>query len=1809
MLAWRKLIAHLHQPDLSMKAIFLRLYICVCICLSLHCPAIGQKATEYQLFLRNGPLNLKKNISTDVIKQFNEKKTNSGKRYLVIIQFEEIPDESAREQLKQAGIDLLDYIPNKAFIASVKGSLADVALKRAGARSFMALDPQQKINPRLKNKEYLSKGARMSGVLDVWISFPKSIPYEEVRGELEAKGFLVTSDVFSSYQILALQIREDRLDELAALSVVKYVEAAPGEDQPINDKSETNSRANILRSNALSGYNLLGKGVVVGVGDEANPLRHIDFNGRMINRAPNIAGGHGLHVMGIVGGAGIVNEKYKGYAPKATLVAQYYSKIHTNASTYVKDFGMVITNNSYGVTPSVCSDFGEYTLSSYMLDQQAFDMPYLQHVFAAGNSGNTAISCAVGFGNVLSGYQTAKNVLTVGNTTVNGQIVSGSSKGAVKDGRTKPEISAQGTLVYSTTPTDNYGGSSGTSFASPAVAGGLALLYERYRNLHGQANPKNALMKALVCNGAEDQGLAGPDYSYGFGWLNLLRSIKMLDNNNYLNASVTNGVTNEHTISVPQNTARLKVMLYWNDPASSVYSGKMLVNDLDLKVKRQGGADVLPLLHNKETLQTGVDDKNNMEQVVIDGPDAGTYTISVRGKTVVQGSQEYFIVYDTIGVSTDLTYPIGKERFVKGDSIYVSWDSYGYDDQTVKVEYSVNNGAEWRSVHAGVAPKLRQVKWGIPDEITDMAKVRITCGSVVRESEPFTILALPIVTLSETQCEGYISMNWTAVPGATDYEVLILEGQEMKTVAVSTSLSHTIGGLSKDSTYYVSVRPRLNGNPGRQAVAKKRMPDSGNCAGNTWSKDLKVERIVAPSGSGRRFTGTELVAHTQITIRIKNLDNVVSNGEIRVGYALGSDGSPVYSELISPGIAPNGSYDHTFSTTVDLSAIGAYRLKVFVKKPGDPFPENDSLAAVYKQLDNPPMTLPFVDQIETLAKQEVGTGQIGLDGGDRYDFMSSTSIGRLRSFVNTGIAFSGSRAFTLDANRYDAAGNTSYLISTFNFAAFNPVSDDVRLTFRYKNHGQANNENNKVWIRGSDQHEWIQVYDLFANQNSQSAGYKLTANIEISNFLKTAGQPFSASFQVRWGQWGDMITADLASSAGYSIDDISFSGSPNDVQVVSIDSPVAVSCGLGSSELIKVTVRNNTSGTLSNIPIKMQINNGSVISRTISSIAAATSIQYTFNQSTNLSAIGNHVVKVWVELNGDGNAANNTRELELYNSPSISVFPYLQNFEAGNGSWRAEGVNKSWEYGTPGSPKINGAASGTKAWKTSLTGNYNDLENSYLYSPCFSIAGLTNPTLSFSVAMDIDDCESETCDVVFVEYSTDGNGWLRLGSKGQGTNWYDETANGKDVWSIKDYTRWHVSTISIPTGAPNIRFRFVMQSNSGNTREGIAIDDIHIYDLQKRIYAGGVSSQVVTQQSVNGNGWVNFTDNDQIIASIMPNNNNLGNTSVQVYIHSSPVRYHKGQYYLDRNFTIKPTGSSFAQESTVRLYFQDSEFETMIGSSECTGCVVPSSVYNLSLSKYSTSDLSKEDGSLANDTDESGWSFFSAENVLKVPYDNGYYAEFKTRSFSEFWLAKDAIITQSAPLPVELVGFTAKKGTSAETSRQVFLEWTTSSEDNFGYFEVELALGSEAVRMNRFQKLGELDGKGNVQSGLKYLFTDTDVEGYDTRYYRLKMVDRDGSFAYSGLRAVVFDETAAWRVYPNPSNALFHVEFPGEGRGESVVNVYDKSGKLFRKAVVSAREHAQSFKIDMSSNEYSKGIYLLEVVSGGEKQIFKVILE
>jgi len=1786
--------------------------ITACLLFSLLVHA--QADQNYSLRLISGSVTPEENVSAQQIESFSRNLDKfQGKTYL-LIQFENILTKEQLQELKQLGIELLDYVPNKAYTAVVS-SLDATTLNRYQARAILQLTPDQKMEPALSQGRFPSWATKSVGTIDVWLSHAKPFDREAVLTDLRLRNFDVLSVVYKETNVIAVRLSTVRLQELASLPYVEYIEAAHPEDKLLNNVSNLNARANILNAaTTVGGRNLKGEGIVVGIGDNANPL-HLDFTGRRINRAAAAYNFHGTHVHGTTGGAGLRKELYTGYAPKATLLSQVFSGILTNAPSYVTDHNMVITNNSYGNIVGECIHNGMYDASSRFLDQQAFSLPKLTNVFAAGNSatGSGFPVCSpypVDYKTVLGSYQSSKNVLTVGNTWFDGQIFQQSSRGPVRDGRLKPEITAQGTLVISAATFAEYFRNTGTSMAAPGVSGGLALLYQRYRQLNSNTDPSNALIKALVCNTATDKGNIGPDYTYGFGWMNLLRAVLVMEAGQFVESSISTGGNNNFNITVPANTAKLNVMLYWNDPAAAAVTSQALVNDLDLTVTNgptylPWKLDTIPAnVANPAT--TGADHINNIEQVTIDNPSAGTYTVNVIGTAVpVNAPQNYVVVYDIIPISTTITYPIGGEKFKPSDSLYVSWDSWGTAG-TFTVGYSTDNGATWTDTI--VAANLRQLKRYLPNVTTDQARVRVINNTTAASSvsNVFTILGTPTVTLSSTQCEGYFAINWTAVTGATDYEVMKLQGDEMVSQAIvpNTTTSYTFSGLSKDSVYWVTVRARLNGNPARRDTVVSRQPNDGSCAGTISDLDLKVDAMVSPVNSGRQFTSTSLSSAVTITMRIKNLDDAVTPGNINVSYTV-NGGSPVNETIINPNIPAGGTQVHSFSTTVDMSATGTYVILVTATQTGDPVSANNSLSKTFKQLTNAAITLSpsFLDNIEAASSQTINTAQMGLDGLDRYDFVNSTIYGQLRTFINTGIAFSGSKAITLDANQFWAAGNTDSLTGTFNLSGYNASSSDIRLEFRYKNHGQVSNAANRVWIRGNDTQPWVQVYDLYANQHDADGTYKLSSSIQLSDSLLAYTQNFSSSFQVRWGQWGQLLAADNNSGAGYSFDDIRIYSVTDDIQLVSIDTPIVSSCNLSATTPVKVTVRNNSNAAIPASPgidVRFRVNGGAWVTENMGGLAANTSVQYTFTATANLAATGTHLVETQVLYGTDSYLDNDTASVQLINSSLVSSFPYLENFETGNGSWYSGGKNISWEYGTPASYKITRAASGTRAWKTRIAGTYSDLEYSYLYSPCFNISGMSVPTLSFSVALDFEDCGAGFCDGAYVEYSADGKTWSRLGANGQGTNWYNKAYSGNHLWSVQNYTRWHVATIPLPTGLTQLRLRFVVRSDGSVNRDGMAVDDIHIYDNIYGIYDGPTMASPVNQNITGSSSWVDFTSGGKLVASVL-SANSMGSTDVQAYINTAAVRFNSFQYYHDRNITIKPTTINLTDSATVRFYFLDSETERLMNASGCGNCYKPTMAYELGISKYSDPNDFYEDGVVENGLVTGGWSFINTSKIKMVPFDKGYYWEFKVKDFSEFWLNNGGF-DNNQPLPLELLSFTAKK-----RNNDVLVEWKTASEYNIDRFEVQLAKGNSGYQQQQFMTIGTVNSRGNSTLEQNYLFTDVELNKNGVRYYRLKIYEHDGTISYSATRPVVFDTDDRWLVYPNPSNGIFQLSFQLQ-QGENIyVNVYDAAGKLVKQLNVFSTGFVQKLTIDLSDVKFVSGLYQLETRSGEIRKSFKLL--
>ncbi|GGN11968.1 hypothetical protein GCM10010967_54920 [Dyadobacter beijingensis] len=1747
-------------------------------------PAMSQRSQPYKLYLRSGTISPAPNLENIALQARQSRVVQDTAPRLVIIQFYDIPKQETVQMLAGGGIRLLEYVPDFAYTASVTPGWDAGLLKTASVRAVIDIEPRYKIEPALLGANIPPHAVKEAGTVDVRVNFIQGVSIDGIKNDLSAMGVRLISDGLAAYQVLEVRAGTGALESLAGLSWVQYIEAVPPVEELLNDKSEAGTRANVLASGLPGQRGLTGEGVVVGIGDSGNLLEHIDIRTRLVSNEPESTYWHGVHVTGTAAGGGIINEKYKGYAPKASLIKRSNSEIWKQATVLTRDYGMVITTNSYG--GSLCPDFGSYTFDSYMLDRQANELPNLQHVFAAGNSGLEA-SCGffpAGYGNVIGGNISSKNVVTVGRTGTNGLIHASSSRGPTLDGRIKPEIIAPGTSIYSTIPTNTYASASGTSMAAPAVSGGLALLYQRYRQLNGGSNPKNMLMKAVLLNGAYDRGLAGPDFTYGFGVMNLLRSVDMLEKGRYFNGRIANQAKDGFEITVPANTAQVKVMLYWNDPAPATISGpKSLVNDLDLKVIRGVNTEVLPVFPRPAAPQDlaapGIDSLNNVEQIVLDAPAAGNYVINVVGKKVPSGPQEYFVVYDVIENSSVLTNPVGGERFTKNDVIDISWDNYGSPNSTYAVAYSLNDGANWTTLSPSVPEFTNQLSWTIPDASTTTAKVRIIRNGtgVVKESAAFTIMNVPVISLSANQCESYAAVQWTAVSGATDYEVMRMKGNEMRSVGTTTDTKYVLSGLSRDSTYYISVRARINGVPGRRAVAISRKPDSGNCQGIISDGDLAVETIISPSKSGRLLTSGSLPEAQVVKVALKNLDDQPVTQSFQVGYALGNGAT--HWETVDTDIPAFGSLDYAFNQTINLQAAGAYSLAVSVKLEGDQVAANNQKSISIRQLANAPVTLPFTDNLETLNAEEVSANTMGIGGSDRYDFSQERDLGRVRTTTDPVLAYSGSKSFTIDANN---AANSSYpttLEATYNLASYHADRDEVRLAFRYRMYAAPTSAwPLRVYVRGKDTDPWLPALEsasipYFAKDNN----YALAA-VEVSDVLKRSGQDFSTSFQVKWEQSFRYRTQ----TDGATIDDIRLYKAAGDLEIARVTASSTPSCDVNGYQEYSIQVKNNSSDDYFKMPFEAQINGRLIDIGQVPVVRAGRDTVINFSFSSTYFLNSDREVKILLKRAFDTNTGNDFATTTAKAAQVITAYPYLQDFENGQGGWYVGDAAALWRFGKPASGRVTEAASGSNAWIASPAAGSES--TSYLYSPCFAMSGMAQPALSFSVSIDLAACAGGNCDIAYVEYNVSGNTWMRLGGMNSGTNWYNARQENADAWNVQDYTRWHVATVPVPNYFPSgyVRFRFVLKSKSASGRSGIAIDDIHIYDSQAMVYASNTQDNTTMTADLFGDQWIPYKLYNSMLVAINPHGQSMGQVSVKTYLDNGPMRIQSRQYYLGRNFTITTADARYAQPVGVRLYITDEETERLINAPEKAGIARPGSAYDLTITKYSGEN---EDGNIANNGSVA-WSFLTKSEVKKVPYAQGYYLEFSVKSFSEFWFAKE-FVGPGTPLPVKLASISV---TPVEHTAR--LDWATAEEENVRHFEIQRS--SDARTWTALP--GQVPAVG--EGGHRYQAIDPSPSG-GINYYRLKMVDMDDTFAYSQIVSADFGTEASVTLFPNPVTDRLNIRTAG--RRLTRVRLHSLSGQ----EVMSGGEGTQS----MDVSRLTSGVHWVSIqYADGSRSNHKIII-
>ncbi len=1357
---------------------------------------------DFKLYLRSGEFTPLKGSIDAALTDVSASETYGGRIYRVL-QFNEVPNEQARIMLSQAQVVLTEYIPTYAWIASMPAGINPALLLNSGVRAVIKLSAEQKLTADLLSTDLPIWAMRGSNMIELQVSLQKDIPVTTAIRVIQDLGYEVTSRISNS-TFITVNCPVTKLKDFANLPLVVSVDAITAPSTPDDTEGRSLHRSNAINSDYAAGRHYDGTGVTIALADDGTIDPHIDFTGRLTQWLTSNSGNHGDMTSGICAGAGNLNPRIRGMATGANLHVYSitgYPQVVNAVSNYNVS-GTVISSTSYSQGTG-----GVYTTDSEFIDGQIYQNPQLIHVFSAGNAGTSTASSGypATWGNITGGYKASKNIITCANLNNKDALENSSSRGPAADGRIKPDISANGINQLSTDAPNGFQVGGGTSAACPGVAGVTGQIYHAYKTLNGGVNPETPLIKACILNGADDLGNAGPDFKHGWGRINGLNAVRTLEDGRYFSDVISNGATNTHPIIVPANVAQVKVMVYWLDYQGSSIASKALVNDINITLQEPGGGVTynpwrLDHSQNATALNTpavrGIDDRNNMEQVTIDLPTAGTYMLSVNGFLIPQGPQKYYVVYEFRTTDIEVTYPIGGEGFVPGEQEIIRWDTHG-NTSNFSIDYSTNGGTSWTSIVSSVAASQRYFTWTVPSTVSGQTKVRVNRGSVSGQSgENFTIAPLPTAIVVDWACPDSIKLSWTGSASATGYEVYQLGVKYMDPVGTTTNNFLVIPNTNPTNTYWFSVATlTANNGKGRRANAIQKLPGTFGCP---LAVDASLQAVSSPSSGTYQDCQSLNAVAVKVTIENKGI-NPLTN--VPVSFRI--NGGAVSNETYLGTINPNSSIVHTFATTANIATPGNYTIEAWVNYPGDGNSFNDTSSSGINVISGILAAMPASQTFEaqtfcstatdceiTLCPLTIGWINVPNGGGDDIDWR-----------VDAGGTPSANTGPTVDHTLGTAAGKYIYLESSGGClgktaSLISPCIDlsgstSPQLRFWYHLYGAAMgslhvdifangtwNEDITSAISGNVGNNWLQKTVSLTPYIGQIVNIRLrgitgtdfTSDIALDDIqiLETAAPP---------------VAAFSASQTGIC------SGSTVTFNDLSLNSPVSWSWTFNPAT---VTFAGGTSATSQNP-------------------------QVTFNSAGNYD----------VTLTATNSFGNNTSTQVGYISvDQAAIIPITENFQSATfppTNWSVVSAGAAFTWTNSTSVTGSSGAATVAAYVNNFAYNA-PLNEDYLRTLSFDLTSITSSYMFFDVAYAR--YSATLFESMRIDISTDcGVTWQPTGYLKSGTDLAtvaDQTAS----WFPGASGEWRSDTVDLSAWTGNkVIVRFVNINGYGNN---IFVDNVNI---------------------------------------------------------------------------------------------------------------------------------------------------------------------------------------------------------------------------------------------------------------------------------------------------------------------------------------------------------------------------------------------
>lgn len=223
----------------------------------------------------------------------------------------------------------------------------------------------------------------------------------------------------------------------------------------------------------------------------------------------------------------------------------------------------------------------------------------------------------------------------------------------------------------------------------------------------------------------------------------------------------------------------------------------------------------------------------------------------------------------------------------------------------------------------------------------------------------------------------------------------------------------------------------------------------------------------------------------------------------------------------------------------------------------------------------------------------------------------------------------------------------------------------------------------------------------------------------------------------------------------------------------------------------------------------------------------------------------------------------------------------------------------------------------------------------------------------------------------------------------------------------------------------------------------------------------------------------------------------------------------------------------------------------------------------------------------------------TSAGVAAFPYYIGlqYYGTPQSANFSSGTSNTVVIgtsVTCNYPtLPLELMTF---KGVNEKDKNK--LMWQTANEVGFSHFVLE-----RSVTGIKFEEIGKIDSKNNVHSIQSYAFTDENP--FTTNYYRLKMVDKDGTISHSKIVAIANTQSNTIKVFPSIVKDVVNIRSENT-LNNATIKITDLMGRTLIDLTMDIQKNEQK---EVNTASLAKGMYLMRIETNQFKAVNKIIKE